>query len=140
MTGESNVESAASTEPRMSAGSAAPRKTRVVLRILAVLAIIVLAIFCGGAISGAADNTAHPSCADVRAGRAQLPASGTCFENAEWQATAGLVLAGIAGAAVALALLVSLVLLIRGNRGGLFLRLAGGGLLFLGLSLLITKA
>jgi hypothetical protein len=112
----------------------------VVVRILAVLAIIVLAIFCGGAISAAVDNSSYPSCADVRAGRAQLPASGNCFDNATWQATGGLVLAGVGGAAVALALLVSLVLLVRGTRGGLFVRLVGVGVVFLGLSLLVTKA
>jgi hypothetical protein len=111
-----------------------------VVRILAVLAIIVLAIFCGGAVSAAVDNTRYPSCADVRSGRAQLPASGNCFDNATWQATAGLALAGIAAAAVALALLVSLVLLVRGRRGGLFLRLVGAGVVFFGLSLLVTKA
>ncbi|MDX6652754.1 MAG: hypothetical protein QOJ38_1535 [Solirubrobacterales bacterium] len=117
--------------------ASAPRKTHVLLRILAVLVILVLAAVCVGAIGGASDNTNYPACSDTAAIAQSV--DGKCFDNAKWQATAGLVGAIAAAAVLAAAGAVALIMLFSGRRAGLFVRLLGGGLLLLALSLLVTR-
>jgi Na+-transporting methylmalonyl-CoA/oxaloacetate decarboxylase gamma subunit len=110
------------------------------VRILAVLVVLVVAIFCAGAISAATNNVSHPTCADAAAGRAQLPADGSCYGGSSFQQYGTLVVVCLGGGAVGLAVALSLVLLVTGRRGRLFLGALGIGVVLLLIGILITHA
>ncbi len=104
------------------------------------LVVIVIAIFCGGAISASANNVAHPRCAQVAAGNAQLPADGACYGGSSFQQYGTLVAVCLGGGAVALAAALSLVLLVTGRRGRPFLIALGSGIVLLLTGILIAQA
>ncbi len=104
------------------------------------IAVIVVGIFCGGAVSASTNNVAHPRCADVAAGTAQLPTDGACYGGSTFQEYGTLVLVLIAAGAVAIAVALSLVLLVTGRRGRIFLAALGTGIALLLIAALITHA
>jgi hypothetical protein len=108
------------------------------VRILAVLVVIVVAIFSAGAIAASTNNVAHPTCADVAAGTAQLPADRTCYGGSGFQQYSTLVVVFLGAGAVGLALALSLVLLVKGRHGRLFLGALGLGVGLLLIGALIT--
>ncbi|MDQ6817069.1 MAG: hypothetical protein M3018_06640 [Actinomycetota bacterium] len=107
------------------------------LRTLALLVVLALAIFCAGAVAAAINNVAHPTCADVRAGSAQLPADGSCYGKSVFQQYGTLVLVCLAAVAVGAAMVFSLVLLFKGRRGRVFLVALAAGVALLLLALLL---
>jgi hypothetical protein len=116
------------------------RKARVVVRILALLVVVIVAIFCGGALSAVTNNVSHPTCAAVAARSAQLPGDGACYGGSSFQQYSTLVLVLLSAGAVAAALVLSLVLLVTGRRGRLFLAALGTGVALLLIGALITHA
>jgi hypothetical protein len=117
-----------------------PRKTHVLVRVLAVLVVAVVALLCAGAVSASTNNVAHPTCLDVAAGSAQLPADGACYGGSMFQQYGTLVFVLLGAVAVGLALALSLVLLLTGRRGRLFLGALGTGVALLLIGILITHA
>jgi hypothetical protein len=113
------------------------RKTHVSLRLLALLLIVVFAIFCGGALSAAINNVGHPTCAAVRAGTATLPADGSCYGRSVFQQYGTLVLIVLAAVATGVALVLSLALLVTGRRGRQFLIASGAGVVLILLAFLL---
>jgi hypothetical protein len=108
------------------------------VRIFALLVVIVVAIFCAGAVAASTNNVAHPTCGDVATGTAQLPADGSCYGGSVLQQYGTLVLVLLGAGAVGLALALSLVLLVKGRHGRLFLGALGIGVGLLLIGALIT--
>ena len=94
-------------------------------RALAVILALALAFACAVMVIAMADIGDTPTCDDILAGEAAVPADGECFDGSSGQKVATLVLGWPSAVLAGIAALVALYFAATGLRGRLLMQLTG---------------
>lgn len=106
-------------------------------RALGVVLALALAFACAVMVIAMSDIGSTPTCDDIFAGEAQIPADGECFDGSSGQKTASVVLGWPSGVLAGIAALVALFFAGTGRHGRLLLQLTGAAILLGAASILI---
>jgi hypothetical protein len=106
-------------------------------RALGVVLALALAFACAVMVIAMSEIGDTPTCDDILAGKAALPADGECFDGSSGQKAASLVLGWPSGVLAGVAALVALYFAGTGRRGRLLLQLTGAAIALGAASILI---
>jgi hypothetical protein len=105
------------------------------LRALAVVLALVLLLGAAIMIIAMADISGTPTCEDIEADRAAVPADGECYDGSSAQKTIAVILGFAGGGLGAIAALAAFAFTFTGRRGRLVLVLTGLAIVLSGISI-----
>jgi hypothetical protein len=110
-------------------------KSNGALRALAVVLALVLILGAAIMIIAMADISGTPTCEDIEAGRAAVPADGECYDGSSAQKTIAVILGFAGGGIGAIGALAAFAFTFTGRRGRLVLVLTGLAVVLSGISI-----
>lgn len=106
-------------------------------RALGVVLALALAFACAVMVIAMADIGSTPTCEDIFAGEAEIPADGECFDGSSGQKTASVVLGWPSGVLAGIAALLALYFAGTGRSGRLLMQLTGAAIVLGAASILV---